>query len=46
VAPEIVERLAGSPNAVLENLMRRPWPNGWATAGARAAGVTASGGGV
>jgi len=40
--PELVERLAGLPDAVLENLMRRPWPNGWGDA--RAAGVTASGG--
>ena len=29
LAPEVVERLAGSPDAVLENVMRRPWPNGW-----------------
>ncbi len=29
LAPEIVERLAGSPDAVLEKGMRRPWPNGW-----------------
>ncbi len=29
LAPEVVERLAGSPNAVLERVMRRPWPNGW-----------------
>lgn len=29
LAPEVVERLAGSPNAMLEKVMRRPWPNGW-----------------
>jgi len=29
LAPEVVERLAGSPDAVLEEVMRRPWPNGW-----------------
>lgn len=29
LAPEAVERLAGSPDAVLEKVMRRPWPNGW-----------------
>lgn len=29
LAPEIVERLAGSPDAVLERVMRRPWPNSW-----------------
>ena len=29
LAPEVVERLAGSPDAVLEKVMRRPWPNGW-----------------
>ncbi|GAA4004976.1 hypothetical protein GCM10022279_31360 [Comamonas faecalis] len=29
LAPEVVERLAGSPHAVLEKVMRRPWPNGW-----------------
>ncbi|RRD41199.1 hypothetical protein EII18_10440 [Comamonadaceae bacterium OH3737_COT-264] len=27
--PEVVERLVGSPDAVLEKVMRRPWPNGW-----------------
>lgn len=29
LAPEIVERLVGSPDAVLEKVMRRPWPNCW-----------------
>lgn len=29
LAPEVVEWLAGSPDAVLEKVMRRPWPNGW-----------------
>jgi len=29
LAPEAVERLAVSPNAVLEKLMRRPWPCEW-----------------
>lgn len=29
LAPEVVERLAGSPDAVLEKVMRRPWPNVW-----------------
>jgi len=29
LAPEVVERLAGSPDAMLEKVMRRPWPNGW-----------------
>lgn len=29
LAPEVVERLVGSPGAVLEKVMRRPWPNGW-----------------
>ncbi|QKS27508.1 MAG: hypothetical protein HT579_00120 [Candidatus Accumulibacter similis] len=28
LAPEVVEWLAGSPDAVLEKVMRRPWPNG------------------
>lgn len=30
LAPEVVERLAGSPDAVLEKVMRRPWPKEWA----------------
>lgn len=29
LAPEVVERLVSSPDAVLERVMRRPWPNGW-----------------
>lgn len=29
LAPEAVERLAISPSAVLEKLMRRPWPCEW-----------------
>jgi hypothetical protein len=29
LAPEVVERLVGSPDAVLEKVMRRPWPNQW-----------------
>jgi len=29
LAPEVVERLAGAPDAVLEGVMRRPWPSGW-----------------
>ena len=29
LAPEVVQRLARSPDAVLEQVMRRPWPNGW-----------------
>lgn len=29
LAPEVVERLVGSPDAVLEKVMRRPWPNCW-----------------
>ncbi len=29
LAPEVLERLAKSPEAVLEHVMRRPWPNGW-----------------
>jgi len=29
LAPEVVERLVGSPDAVLEKVMRRPWPNAW-----------------
>ena len=29
LAPDLVERLAGSPDAVLEKMMRRPCPNGW-----------------
>ena len=29
LAPEVVERLVGSPDAVLEKVMRRPWPTAW-----------------
>ncbi len=29
LAPTVVERLVGSPDVVLEKVMRRPWPNGW-----------------
>ena len=29
LAPAVVARLAESPDAVLEHVMRRPWPNGW-----------------
>ena len=29
LAPEVIERLMGAPDAVLEKVMRRPWPNGW-----------------
>jgi hypothetical protein len=29
LAPEVIERLVGAPNIVLEQVMRRPWPNGW-----------------
>lgn len=29
LAPEVVARLVGSPDAVLEKVMRRPWPNCW-----------------
>ena len=29
LAPEVIERLAGSPDAVLEKMMRRPWPTAW-----------------
>ena len=29
LAPEVVERLVGSPDAVLEKVMRRPWPPSW-----------------
>lgn len=28
-APEVVERLVGSPDKVLKRVMRRPWSNGW-----------------
>ena len=29
LAPEVIERLVGAPDIVLEQVMRRPWPNGW-----------------
>lgn len=29
LAPDVVEQLVSSPDAVLEKVMRRPWPNGW-----------------
>ncbi|HQR02867.1 MAG: hypothetical protein JSR19_10830 [Proteobacteria bacterium] len=29
LAPDVVEWLAGSPDAMLEKVMRRPWLNGW-----------------
>ena len=29
LAPEVVERLVGSPDVVLERVMRRPWPYAW-----------------
>ncbi|MFM8654428.1 MAG: hypothetical protein ACKODZ_06840 [Verrucomicrobiota bacterium] len=29
LAPEVLERLTESPEAVLEHVMRRPWPDSW-----------------
>ena len=29
LAPEVIERLVGAPDIVLEQVMRRPWSNGW-----------------
>lgn len=29
LAPEVIERLVAAPDIVLEQVMRRPWPNGW-----------------
>ena len=29
LAPEVIERLAGAPNIVLEQVMRRPWSSNW-----------------
>ena len=29
LAPEVIERLVGAPDIVLEQVMRRQWPNGW-----------------
>jgi len=33
LAPEVIERLAGAPNIVLEQVMRRPWPFSWSEQG-------------
>jgi len=30
LAPEVIERLVGAPDIVLEQVMRRPWPSSWA----------------
>ena len=29
LAPQVIERLVCAPDIVLEQVMRRPWPNGW-----------------
>ena len=29
LAPEVIERLVGAPDIVLEQVMRRPWPDIW-----------------
>ena len=29
LAPEVIERLVGAPDIVLEHVMRRPWPDIW-----------------
>ncbi len=29
LAPTVIERLVGSPDVVLEKVMRRAWPSGW-----------------
>lgn len=29
LAPEVIERLVGAPDIVLERVMRRPWPLSW-----------------
>lgn len=29
LAPEVIERLVGAPDILLEQVMRRSWPNGW-----------------
>ena len=29
LAPEVIERLAGAPDILLEQVMRRPWPSAW-----------------
>ena len=31
LAPEVIERLAGSSDIVLEQVMRRSWPSSWDT---------------
>ncbi len=30
LAPEVIERLVDAPDMALEQVMRRPWPTGWA----------------
>ena len=30
LALDVIERLVGTPGAVLEQVMRRPWPLAWA----------------
>lgn len=30
LSPEVIERLVGAPDIVLEQVMRRPWPSSWA----------------
>jgi len=29
LAPEVIERLVGAPDMVLERVMRRSWPHRW-----------------
>lgn len=29
LAPEVIERLVGAPDILLEQVMRRPWPSSW-----------------
>lgn len=29
LAPEVIERLVGAPDILLEQVMRRPWPSAW-----------------
>ena len=29
LAPQVIERLVGAPDIVLEQVMRRPWPSSW-----------------
>lgn len=29
LAPKVIERLVGAPDILLEQVMRRSWPNGW-----------------